>query len=146
MVTCSKTKSNSKGEQMGMFSFFKKEPTEKIVTQSEPLSDEKILKEAWKAGRYSPANSQCSPNYIDQWVENNKTTYISVARHFFERFPVRQDLYKSVFLEMYRGFSDMVLSEPEIEHCAYRLENPEAIKVARRIFEGVAAEYSVSLD
>jgi hypothetical protein len=44
---------------------------------------------------------------------------------------------------MDRGFSDMVLSEPEIEHCAYRLENPEAIKVARRIFEGVVAQYRV---
>jgi hypothetical protein len=33
----------------------------------------------------------------------------------------------------------MGLSEPEIEHCAYRLENPEAIKVARRIFEHLPA-------
>ena len=47
---------------------------------------------------------------------------------------------------MDRGFSDMVLSEPEIEHCVYRLENPEAIKVARRIFEGVAAEYGIALN
>ncbi|MDA8060407.1 MAG: hypothetical protein M0041_00140 [Nitrospiraceae bacterium] len=131
---------------MGLFSFLKKAAPEKIVAQSEPLSDEKILKEAWKAGRYSPANSQCSPNYIDQWVLNNQATYQSVATHFFERFPVRQDLYKAVFLEMYRGFSDMVLAEPEIEHCAYRLENPEALKVARRIFEGVAGEYGISLN
>ncbi len=76
---------------MGFFSFLKKEAPKTIITQSEPFSDEKILKEDWKAGRYSPANSQCSPNYIDQWVLNNQTTYQSVAAHFFERFPVRQD-------------------------------------------------------
>ncbi len=131
---------------MGLFSFLKKESRQESRIEREPVSEEKILKEAWKAGRYSPANSQCSPNYIDQWVENNRTTYKSVADHFFERFDVTPSLRKAVFLEMYRGFSDMVLSEPEIEHCAYRLENPEAIKVARKIFEGVAADFQTSLD
>jgi len=35
------------------------------------------------------------------------------------------------------------LSEPGIKHCGYPLEVPESIKVSRRIFEGVVAQYRV---
>ncbi|MHB1927795.1 MAG: hypothetical protein ACYCRD_11140 [Leptospirillum sp.] len=133
---------------MGLFSFLgKKESSENTAsTQLTPISSrEKILKDAYRVGRFTPSNTQCSPNFIDNWINNNVECFEPVLERFFEDHTLENVTKQDVFLEVYRGFSDLILSEPEIEESAFRLKNPEAIKVAYEIFRRLATKFGVAL-
>ncbi|MHB1285110.1 MAG: hypothetical protein ACYCYP_00890 [Leptospirales bacterium] len=133
---------------MGFFSFKKAETkigTAQVAT-SEVASDEMILKEAYKGGRFTPSNTQCSPNFIDNWIANNVECFEPIVNRIFKKYDVSAEMKKSILLEMYRGFSDLILAEPEIEESAFRLKNPEAIRIAHRIFEQLAATQGIKID
>lgn len=133
---------------MSFFSFKKNETKSGAVpvATSEVASDEMILKEAYKGGRFTPSNTQCSPNFIDNWIDNNVECFEPIANRIFAKYDVGAEMKKSILLEMYRGFSDLILAEPEIEESAFRLKNPEAIRIAHRIFEQLAAKQGISID
>ncbi|MHB8422814.1 MAG: hypothetical protein ACYC9S_03495 [Leptospirales bacterium] len=133
---------------MGFFSFKKSETKSGAaqVADSGVVSDEMILKEAYKGGRFTPSNTQCSPNFINNWVDNNVECFEPIVNRIFTKYNVGDEMKKTILLEMYRGFSDLILAEPEIEESAFRLKNPEAIRIAHRIFEGLAVRHAISIN
>jgi hypothetical protein len=131
---------------MGFFSFGKKDKQEDGSIQTgTSASGPDILKEAYRAGRFTPSNTQCSPNFIDNWINNNVECFDPVAERIFSKYSPDGETKRAILLEMYRGFSDLILSEPEIEESAFRLKNPEAIRIAREIFVRLGSSYNVTL-
>ena len=68
-----------------------------------------------------------------------------VLERFFKEHSLGEVTKEDVILKVYRGFSDLILSEPEIEESAFRLKNPEAIKVAYEIFRRFGSKHGVTL-
>ncbi|WP_158423147.1 hypothetical protein [Leptospirillum ferriphilum] len=133
---------------MGLFSFIgKKESAESSApAQKFPSnSRERILKDAYRVGRFTPSNTQCSPNFIENWINNNVDCFEPVLERFFAEHTLEEVTKQDVILEVYRGFSDLILSEPEIEESAFRLKNPEAIKVAYEVFRRLAGKHGMIL-
>lgn len=131
---------------MGFFAFRKKDAQQEAAVQTlAPASSQDILKEAYRAGRFTPSNTQCSPNFINNWIDNNVECFDPVVARIFEKHSPDGEMKKTILLEMYRGFSDLILSEPEIEESAFRLKNPEAIRIAREIFVRLGSQHDVTL-
>ncbi len=131
---------------MGFFTFGKKDVHQEApVLTLAPASSQDILKEAYKAGRFTPSNTQCSPNFINNWIDNNVECFDPVAERMFEKHAPDAEMKKAILLEMYRGFSDLILSEPEIEESAFRLKNPEAIRIAREIFVRLGSQHNIAI-
>ncbi|MCL4461693.1 MAG: hypothetical protein M1297_08305 [Nitrospirae bacterium] len=133
---------------MGLFSFMgkKESATGSGTARSTAVSPrEKTLKDAYRVGRFTPSNTQCSPNFINNWINNNVDCFEPVLERYFEEHSLGDVTKEEVILEVYRGFSDLILSEPEIEESAFRLRNPEAIKVAYEIFRRLGFKHGVTL-
>lgn len=133
---------------MGLFSFMAKKEvaTSSVAAQATNLSTrEKLMKDAYRVGRFTPSNTQCSPNFINNWINNNVDCFEPVLERYFEEHSLGEVTKEEVILEVYRGFSDLILSEPEIEESAFRLKNPEAIKVAYEIFRRLGSMHGVTL-
>ncbi len=108
-------------------------------------SEELLLKEAYHIGRYSPTNCECppAPDIIPVWVRNNVQALGLYTDRLFEEYAVPPEIEPRLFQEMYRGFRDLVLSQPDEGGSPFCLSSRETLVAAQRVFVELAAKRQI---
>ena len=111
-------------------------PAKKVV------SEEALIKEAYRVGRFSPTNCECppAPDIIPIWIRNNVQALEIYSDRLFEGYAVPPDLEIRLFQSMYQGFRDLVLSNPDEGGSPFCLSSQETLAIARQIFVELAAK------
>jgi hypothetical protein len=132
------------------FSWLKKvedRPTASPVIKTE-ISEEDLFKEAYRAGRFSPTNSECppAPDIIPVWIENNVQILEKYSDRLFEKYIIPPDLEPQIFLSMYKGFRDLVHSCPDGKNSPFCLGSEEVLTISKSIFTSLAKKRGVPLE
>ncbi len=112
------------------------------------ILNEDLLKEAYKVGRYSPTNSECppAPEIIPFWIQNNVEILGKYSDRLFDKYLIPHHLEPQLFLSMYKGFRDLILSCPDGIDSPFCLSSKEVIAVSKSIFMTLAKEKGVHLE
>ncbi|MGC8500329.1 MAG: hypothetical protein ACP5OS_04015 [Leptospirillia bacterium] len=129
-----------------MLGFLKK----KVAAEEGPkaVSDEMLLREAYRIGRYSPSNCECppAPSVIPVWVENNVEAFeISIDR-LYRDYQVPDSLEPQIFRRIYEGFCDLVRSQSDGGNSPFCLCREDVLVHAREIFLTLARKRAISLE
>ena len=112
------------------------------------ISEEVLLKESYRAGRFSPTNSECppAPDIIPVWIENNVQILEKYSDRLFEKYIIPPDLEPQVFLSMYKGFSDLVHSCPDGKSSPFCLGSEEVLSISKSIFTTLAKRRGILIE
>ncbi len=114
------------------------------------VSEETLIREAYRVGRYSPTNCECppAPEIIPIWIRNNVQALEIYSDRLFGEYVVPPELEIRLFQSMYRGFRDLVLSHPDEGCSPFCLSSRETLAVARQVFIELAAKrgHKIAID
>ncbi|MCL5953414.1 MAG: hypothetical protein M1509_02770 [Nitrospirae bacterium] len=129
-----------------MLGFLKRKVAEDLGPQS--VSDEFLLKEAYRIGRYGPSNCECppAPSVIPVWIENNVEAFEILVDRLYREYRVREELSPRIYQRIYEGFCDLVRAQPDEGDSPFCLCREEVLVHAREIFLALAKKKQVSLD
>jgi hypothetical protein len=118
-------------------------PTAKIR-----VSDDVLLKEAYRTGRFSPTNCECppAPDIIPVWIENNLESFGIYSGRLFEKYEIPPEFEPRLFQAMFQGFRDLIRSCPDGKDSPFCLSAEEIIFISKTIFIRLAQKRGVSLD
>ncbi len=129
-----------------MFGFLRKS----VVAEAgpKPASEEKLLREAYHIGRYSPSNCECppAPSVIPVWVENNVEAFEIYVDRLYRDYQVPDSLGPRIFLRIYEGFCDLIRAQPDGGNSPFCLCREDVLVHAREIFLSLARKRAVPLD
>jgi hypothetical protein len=122
-----------------IFSWLFKGKDKKILTKStsrKECSEEALLRKAYRVGRYSPTNCECppAPDIIPVWIQNNVQALEIYVDRLFEEYVVPTEVEPWIYVSMYRGFRDLVLSHHDQEDSPFCLSSEETIRISKQIF------------
>ena len=129
-----------------MLGFSKKKAVEELGPKT--VSEEILLKEAYRIGRYSPSNCECppAPSVIPVWIENNVEAFEIFVDRLYREYRVPEELSPRIYHRVYEGFCDLVRAQPDEGDSPFCLCRDEVLVHAREIFLALARKKRVPLD
>jgi hypothetical protein len=127
--------------------FWKKEKNE-TIEQTLPKTGvpfEEILKQAFRLGRFSPLQSQCSPapDLVPVWNENNREILSPRVYNFFKTYEVPASRKIEVIEEIQKGYQAMINSGPNYDgggSGAFLFSKKQVIDLSNEMFRLIALE------
>lgn len=129
-----------------MLGFLTRKVAEDITPKS--VSEEALLKEAYRIGRYSPSNCECppAPSVIPVWIENNVDAFEVFVDRLYREYRVPEGLSPRIYQRLYEGFCDLIRAQPDEGDSPFCLCRDEVLVHAREIFLTLAKRRGVPLD
>lgn len=136
------------GEAMLFFKSKSKEPVQENRKKTN-VTFEEILKQAYRVGRFSPLQSQCSPApaLVPVWVENNRAILSPIVARFFETYEIPDSRKVEILEEIQKGYAAMINSGPAYEgdgSNAFLFSKKQVIDLSNEMFRSIAVEIGVS--
>jgi len=135
---------------MFLFKSKKKETEQEVLPKTDVPFDD-ILKQAFRVGRFSPLQSQCSPapDLIPVWNENNRQILSPIAARFFKTYEIPESRKIEVIEAMQKGYAAMINSGPSYEgdgSNAFLFTKQQVIDLSNEMFRLIAQELGLSED
>ncbi len=110
---------------------------------------EEILKQAYRVGRFSPLQSQCSPApaLIPVWNENNRAILSPIVARFFETYEIPESRKVEILEGIQKGYAAMINSGPNYEgdgSNAFLFSKKQVIDLSNEMFRSIAMEIGIS--